>query len=167
MRNHILKVLCLRFFEVLNDIIFLSRMFSCGIDRLYMLLFVTSKVVEDIKKSNSKELIFKLEFRRHSIGYWDFMDKGLERKGFGSRCQKWISGCLSLVSFAVIINCKLWSLFNWFRDVRCEDTLSPFLLTPVVCVLSRTLTKGSYRSVSKVCVPLGGENGDFSSSFHK
>ena len=56
-----------------------------------------------------------------------FLDKVLERKGFGSRWRSWISGCLATSTFSVIVNGEPKSWFHGERGVTQGDPLSPLL----------------------------------------
>ena len=35
---------------------------------------------------------------------WDFLDHMLNNKGFSPRWRTWMRGCLSLVSYAILVN---------------------------------------------------------------
>ncbi|RVW80860.1 putative ribonuclease H protein [Vitis vinifera] len=68
-------------------------------------------------------------------------------KGFGIRWRKWMRGCLSSVSFAVLVNGNAKGWVKASRGLRQGDPLSPFLFTIVADVLSRMLLKAEERNV--------------------
>ena len=78
---------------------------------------------------------------------WDFLDHVLEKKGFSPRWRKWIRGCLSSVSFAVLVNGNVKGWVRTSKGLRQGDPLSPFLFTLVVDVLSRMLLRAEERNV--------------------
>lgn len=50
-------------------------------------------------------MIFKIDFE---IAYdcvdWDFLDKVMERKGFGYKWRMWVWGCVRNVNYSILIN---------------------------------------------------------------
>lgn len=66
---------------------------------------VANEVVEDVLSRKGKGILLKLDFEKaYDRVCWDFLDRVLEAKGFGSRWRRWIGGCLRSMSFAVIVN---------------------------------------------------------------
>ncbi|RVW36886.1 hypothetical protein CK203_103177 [Vitis vinifera] len=50
-------------------------------------------------------VVFKIDFEKaYDHVSWDFLDHVLEKKGFSPRWRKWMRGCLSTVSFVVLVN---------------------------------------------------------------
>ena len=71
----------------------------------------------------------------------------MEKKGFNPRWRKWMRGCLSSVSFAVLVNGNAKGWVKASRGLRQGDPLSPFLFTIVADVLSRMLLRAEERNV--------------------
>ncbi|KAB2606847.1 hypothetical protein D8674_006564 [Pyrus ussuriensis x Pyrus communis] len=69
----------------------------------------------------------------------DFLDAVMERMGFCSRWRSLISGCLSSVQFAVLLNGQAGAPFVPSRGIRQGDPLSPYLFILVGEVLSKMI----------------------------
>ncbi|RVX05589.1 hypothetical protein CK203_027285 [Vitis vinifera] len=55
-----------------------------------------------------KELSSKLTFEKaYDHVNWDFLDHVLEKKGFSPKWRNWMRGCLSLVSYVILVNERL------------------------------------------------------------
>ncbi|KAJ9687808.1 hypothetical protein PVL29_013851 [Vitis rotundifolia] len=72
--------------------------------------------------------------------------QGAFKKGFSPRWRKWMRGCLSSVSFAVLVNGNAKGWVKASRGLRQGDPLSPFLFTLVADVLSRMLLRAEERN---------------------
>ena len=59
---------------------------------------------------------------------WDFLDHVSEKKGFSPRWRKWMSGCLSTVSYAILVNGNAKGWVKASRGLRQGDPLSPFFV---------------------------------------
>ena len=78
---------------------------------------------------------------------WDFLDHVLEKKGFSSKWRIWMTGCLSSVSYAILVNGNAKGWVKASRGLRQGDPLSLFLFTIVANVLSRMLLKAEERNL--------------------
>ena len=68
-------------------------------------IFIANEIVDEKRQSGKEGVVFKIDFKKaydHVI--WDFLDHVLEKKEFSPRWRKWMRGCLSTVSFAVLVN---------------------------------------------------------------
>ncbi|RVX23043.1 LINE-1 retrotransposable element ORF2 protein [Vitis vinifera] len=111
-------------------------------------VLIANEIVDEKRRSGEEGVVFKIDFEKaYDHVSWDFLDHVLEMKGFGSRWRKWMSGCLSSVSFAVLVNGNAKRWVKASRGLRQGDPLSPFLFTIVADVLSRMLLKAKERNV--------------------
>ena len=111
-------------------------------------VLISNEIVDEKRRSGEEGVVFKIDFEKaYDHVSWDFLDHVLEMKGFGIRWRKWMRGCLSSVSFAVLVNGNAKGWVKASRGLRQGDPLSPFLFTIVADVLSRMLLKAEERNV--------------------
>ncbi|RVW66522.1 putative ribonuclease H protein [Vitis vinifera] len=68
-------------------------------------VLITSEIVDERRRSGEEGVVFKIDFEKaYDHMKWDFLDHVLEKKGFSPRWRKWMSGCLSSVSYAILVN---------------------------------------------------------------
>ena len=84
----------------------------------------------------------KLDFNKaYDSVRWSFVDKVLEKMGFGRKRRQWIWECMSSTEMPVIINGSPSKPFKMERGLQQGDSLSPFLFVLVADILNRLLTR--------------------------
>ena len=121
-------------------------------------VFVANEIVEDYKRCKKEAWAFKIDFEKaYDNVSWDFLDFVLQEKNFGDRWRRWIRGCLSSVSYSVLINGRPRGKFKGFKGIRQGDPLSPFLFILVADGLSRLIDRATEAGLVKGC-RVGREN---------
>ncbi|RVW14640.1 Transposon TX1 uncharacterized 149 kDa protein [Vitis vinifera] len=111
-------------------------------------VLIANEIVDEKRRTGEEGVVFKIDFEKaYDHVSWDFLDHVLEMKGFSLRWRKWMRGCLSSVSYAVLVNGNAKGWVKASRGLRQGDPLSPFLFTIVADVLSRMLLKAEERNV--------------------
>ncbi|RVW86011.1 Transposon TX1 uncharacterized 149 kDa protein [Vitis vinifera] len=144
----IAKVLSGRLRGVLHETIHSTQgAFVQGRQILDMVL-IANEIVDEKRRSEEEGVVFKIDFEKaYDHVSWDFLDHVLEKKGFSPRWRKLMSGCLSMVSYVVLVNRNTKEWVKAFRGLRQDDPLSPFLFTFVADVLSRMLLRAEERNL--------------------
>ncbi|RVW77580.1 hypothetical protein CK203_050257 [Vitis vinifera] len=95
-------------------------------------VLIVNEIVDEKRRSGEEGVVFKIDFEKaYDHVSWDFLDHVLEKKGFSLRWRKWMSGCLSTVSYAVLVNR---TLKGGSRLLEAKDKATLYLL---FCLLSR------------------------------
>ncbi|RVW20925.1 Transposon TX1 uncharacterized 149 kDa protein [Vitis vinifera] len=111
-------------------------------------VLIANEIVDERRRSGEEGVVFKIDFEKaYDHVKWDFLDHVLEKKGFSPRWRKWMSGCLSSVSYAILVNGSAKGWVKASRGLRQGDPLSPFLFTLVADVLSRMLMRAEERNM--------------------
>ena len=109
---------------------------------------IANEIADEKRQSGEEGLVFKLDFEKaYNHVNWYFLDHVLEKKEFSPKWRTWMRGCLSSVSYAILVNRNAKGWVKVSRGLRQGDPLSPFLFIIVAYVLSRMLLRAEERSM--------------------
>ncbi|RVW93866.1 Transposon TX1 uncharacterized 149 kDa protein [Vitis vinifera] len=144
----IVKVLSGRLRGVLHETIHYTQGAFVQGRQILDAVLIANEIVDERRRSGEEGVVFKIDFEKaYDHVKWDFLDHVLEKKGFSPRWRKWMSGCLSSVSFAILVNGSAKGWVKASRGLRQGDPLSPFLFTLVADVLSKMLMRAEERNM--------------------
>ena len=67
-------------------------------------VLIVNEVVEDYRRGDKMGLVFKIDFEKaYDNVSWEFLDFVLQKKDFESKWRSWIRGCISSVSYSILI----------------------------------------------------------------
>ncbi|RVX22620.1 putative ribonuclease H protein [Vitis vinifera] len=146
--NIIAKVLAGRLRGILHETIHSTQGAFVQGRQILDAVLIANEIVDEKKRSGEEGVVFKIDFEKaYDHVSWDFLDHVMEKKGFNPRWRNWIRGCLSSVSFAILVNGNAKEWVKASRGLRQGDPLFPFLFTIVADVLSRMLLRAEERNV--------------------
>ncbi|GJW81292.1 RNA-directed DNA polymerase, eukaryota [Tanacetum coccineum] len=95
------------------------------------LVVVLGDIVNEAKKKQA--IIFKVDFEKaYDSVRWDYLDEVMKKFGFRERWCSWIQGCLKSSRGSVIMNGSPTKEFQFYKDLKQGDPLSPFLFILVM-----------------------------------
>ncbi|RVX22267.1 Transposon TX1 uncharacterized 149 kDa protein [Vitis vinifera] len=85
-------------------------------------VLIANEIVDEKRRSGEEGVVFKIDFKKaYDYVSWDFLDHVLEKKEFDPSWRKWMSGCLSSVSYAVLANGNTKGWVKASRGIRQGD----------------------------------------------
>jgi hypothetical protein len=98
--------------------------------------------LHSIKDKKLQALILKIDLKKaYDCVSWDFLRLVLLQCGFGLPMTKWIMGCITSTTYAILINGEPSGFFNSGRGLRQGCPLSPLLFILIMEGLSLALKK--------------------------
>ena len=144
----ITKVLSRRLRGVLYEIIHTTQGAFVQGRQIFDAVLIANETVDEKKCLGEEGVVFKIDFKQaYDYVDWDFLDHVFEKKGFSPRWKTWMKGCLSLVSFAVLVNENAKGWVKTSRGLRQEDPPSTFPFATVAGVLSKMMSRAKERSL--------------------
>nr|GEX49538.1 putative RNA-directed DNA polymerase, eukaryota, reverse transcriptase zinc-binding domain protein [Tanacetum cinerariifolium] len=122
------KLLANRLSSVIGDCI--SPVQSAFIKGRYILdgPLILNEILTESRQHHKKLLVLKVFFEKAFDSLrWDFLDKVMEKIGFGTKWRSWISGCLRNARSSILVNGSPTKEFKIFKGLRQGDPLSYFL----------------------------------------
>jgi hypothetical protein len=121
---------------------------------------VLHEVIHELKSSNRKGLILKLDFKKaYDRVRWSFLEQVMIGKGF---LMPWISWVMKIVKdgrVCINVNGERSPYFKTFRGLRQGDPLSPLLFNLVAdalgVLLDKASKKGHIKGVLEDLIPGG------------
>ena len=151
----ITKVLSRRLRGVLYEIIHTTQGAFVQGRQIFDAVLIANETVDEKKHLGEEGVVFKIDFKQaYDYADWDFLNHVFEKKGFSPRWKTWMKGCLSLVSFAVLVNENAKGWVKTSRGLRQEDPPSTFPFATVAGVLSRMMSRAKERSLLE-CFSVG------------
>eukprot|EP00253_Pinus_taeda_P025512 PITA_25512 len=143
------KVIALRIGPILSRNISMEQFGFLNGRQIHEAIGVTQEVTHSIKVKKKKGAVLKIDLSKaYDRINWLYLRMLLTHIGFSYPFVSWIMGCITNVSFAVLVNGAASSFFNSQRGLRQGCPLSPLLFLLVAEGLSRLIHKA--RSEGKV-----------------
>eukprot|EP00253_Pinus_taeda_P022843 PITA_22843 len=143
------KVIALRIAPILSRNISMEQFGFLNGRQIHEAIGVAQEVTHSIKLKKKKGVVLKIDLSKaYDRISWLYLRMLLTHIGFSYPFVSWIMGCITNVSFVVLVNGGASSFFNSQRGLRQGCPLSPLLFLLVAEGLSRLIHKA--RSEEKV-----------------
>eukprot|EP00253_Pinus_taeda_P029408 PITA_29408 len=136
------KVIALRIAPILSRNISMEQFGFLDGRQIHEAIGVAQEVTHSIKTKKKKGVVLKIDLSKaYDRISWLYLRMLLTHIGFSYPFVSWIMGCITNVSFAVLVNGAASSFFNSQRSLRQGCPLSPLLFLLVAEGLSRLIHK--------------------------
>eukprot|EP00253_Pinus_taeda_P035564 PITA_35564 len=138
----IAKVIAIQIFPFLSKNISMEQFRFLDGRQIHEAIGVAQEVIHSVRQKKKKGAVLKIDLSKaYDRVNWLYLRMMLTHLGFNYTFTSWIMGCISSVSFAVLINGSASSFFNSQRGLRQGCPLSPLLFLLVAEGLSRLIHK--------------------------
>eukprot|EP00253_Pinus_taeda_P011302 PITA_11302 len=136
----IAKVIAVRLVPILSRSISMEQFVFLEGRQIHEAIGVAQEVIHSVKQKKKKGVILKIDLSKaYDRINWLYLRLLLTHLGFNYSFINWIMGCISNVSFAVLINGAASPFFKSQRGLRQGCPLSPLLFLLVAEGLSRLI----------------------------
>ena len=136
------KVLANRLRRVLDKVISPSQNAFVEGRQILDAALIANEAVDSMLRRNDGGVVCKLDIENaYDHVNLEYVLEVMRRMGFGQRWLSWISWCMSIVSFSILINGVSAGFFRSTRGLRQGDTLSSYLFVLGMDILSRLVNK--------------------------
>ena len=115
-------------------------------------LLIINEVVTWCKRNKKQTFILKIDFEKaYDNVNWNFIVDILEQMGFPQVWRSWINGILKSARSSVLVNGSPTFEFQFGKEMRQGDPISPFLSLIVMeafsCMLSKAQEEGLIKGI--------------------
>eukprot|EP00253_Pinus_taeda_P013921 PITA_13921 len=138
----IAKVIAIRLVPILSRNISIEQFGFLDGRQIHEAIGVAQEVIHNVKQKKKKGVVLKIDLSKaYDRINWLYLRLLLTHLGFNYSFISWIMGCISNVSFVVLINGAASPFFKSQRGLRQGCPLSPLLFLLVAEGLSRLILK--------------------------
>lgn len=112
-------------------------------------ILILNESIDYVKRGKEKGLVFKVDFEKaYDSVLWEYLDEMMRNMNFHWKWRKWIRGCLSSATMAVLVNGCPSGEFQIQKGFRKRDPLSNFLFLIAAeglsCLMRKAVSTGAF-----------------------